>query len=430
MTILRALLLAALFLARTSLATSLTLEGSTDALEVVTAGSAVSLDYDVSWSNVTATALTTPGVTHGNINSATTTTLVAAPSASNWRHVRGVRLYNAHASVVCTVTVQIDVSATNRLQWKGTVAPGESVQMGEEGEWRKYDATGRRVTAVPDVSGYTGYGLPWTKTTTGADTIGYHYLMNKDAGNPPAQSWGTPGVNGNNTDCSSATTAATGAGALGSPYLPDPASGSLFMTNFVFTGGIVGHYRVIDILWYNTGLTVTTTTEQTFTTPTWDARDATGATTGYGLGVALYALTTVANAAAVSNTTLRYTNTVPTGSRTATFSAVVGSQAPQTALIGTFMPFQLAAGDAGITSIQGITLATSFVSGTLGVIVYRDLGSMVVGTANVGGTGIFQNYSMTPGIRLYNNTCLGVVQVGSSATTATTFGGTFTVMER
>lgn len=411
-------------------ATSISLEGSTDSLEVVTTGSAVSLDYAIFWSNVTATALTTPGTTKGNIASATTTTVLAAPSASNWRHIRGIRLYNAHASVTVEVVVQIDVSATNRELYKVSLGVDESAAMSEDGTWTKYDATGRAVVGVPDVSGYTGYAAGYYKTTTGADAAGYHYLVNKDAGNPPAQSWGAPGVNGNNTDCSSATTAATGSGALGSPYLPDPATGSLFMTNFTFTGGIVGAYKVIDILWYNTGLTVTTTTEQTFTTPTWDARDATGATTGYGLGVALYALTALGNVAVNNTATVRYTNTAGTGSRTATWSAVVGSQAPATAVIGSWMPFRLAAGDSGITSIQGITLATSFVSGTMGVIVYRELGTMVVGAANVGGTGAFQNYSMTPGIRLYNNTCLGVVQWGSSATTATTFGGSFTIQER
>ena len=44
---------------------------------------------------------------------------------------------------------------------------------------------------------------------------------------------------------------------------------------------------MIDVLWYNTGLVVTTTTLQAVTTPTLPARDINGSTNGDGVGLAL-----------------------------------------------------------------------------------------------------------------------------------------------
>lgn len=82
----RVFALALCLFASSSLA--ITLEGNTDALEVVTAGASVAVSAHCAWSNVTATALTTPGTSSSNIVTATTTTFIAAPSAANWRYIR------------------------------------------------------------------------------------------------------------------------------------------------------------------------------------------------------------------------------------------------------------------------------------------------------------------------------------------------------
>lgn len=129
----------------------LVLEGSTDSLEVVTAGGTVGIDYTVAWSNVTATALTTPGTTKGAISTATTTTVLAAPSASNWRYIRALTLRNTTASTANDVTIQIDVSATNRVMFKTTLAAGEFALVDETGEFRVYDTQGRPKTTVQQI---------------------------------------------------------------------------------------------------------------------------------------------------------------------------------------------------------------------------------------------------------------------------------------
>lgn len=125
----------------------LMLEGSTDSLEMITSSTATT-EYHVSWSNVTATALTTPGTTTGTVSSATTTTILAAPSASNWRYVRELTVYNTHASTSNDITIDIDRSATNRRQFKATLAAGESIKVDETGRFTVYDSQGRAKTSV------------------------------------------------------------------------------------------------------------------------------------------------------------------------------------------------------------------------------------------------------------------------------------------
>lgn len=131
----------------TSVASGITLEGSTDSLEMVTSSTATT-EYHVSWSNVTATALTTPGTSMGTVSSATTTTILAAPSASNWRYVRELTVYNTHASTSQDVTINIDRSATDLRQFKATLSAGESIKFRENGNFGVYDSQGRLKTSV------------------------------------------------------------------------------------------------------------------------------------------------------------------------------------------------------------------------------------------------------------------------------------------
>lgn len=411
---------------------SLVLEGSTDSLEVVTSA-AGSIDYHASWSNVTATALTTPGTGNGNITTATTTTIIAAPAASNWRHIRSVQLFNVSTTTTNTVSVQVDRSTNNRVLCKAALAPSTSMVVDASGNCTVYDSAQRQRLSY-EVPGYDGKVFYWSKVATALDAPSYHYLVNKDNGFPGAWSVGTPGVNGVATACDVVGTAGTG-GALstGSNILPDPSTGGWYLTKFGLNGVAVNTYALLDILWYNTGLTVTTTTAQAITTPAWPARDNNGSTNGEGVQVALYALTALGNAAAVSNTTLQYTNSAGTAGRTGTFSGSNGFRAPATPVIGTFMPFQLQAGDTGVQSIQSITLATTYTSGTMMLIAYRPIALDGVPLANgPSGSLSFRNApGLNPGVRVWNDTCFAIAVMGASATTAPSFtGGLIELMER
>ena len=130
-------------------------------------------------------------------------------------------------------------------------------------------------------------------------------------------------------------------------------------------------------------------------------------------------------AAVASNATVTYTNSDGTGSRTATLTAIVGSQAPATPVIGTLIWFNLQAGDRGVKSIEGITLGTSWVSGSISLFISRDIATIGTTVANIN----VARTLVSPGVRLYNGTCL-LHCVLSSATTATFFSGELTIQEK
>lgn len=396
---------------------SIALEGSTDSLEIVTS-SAASTDYTVAWSNVTATALTTPGTGAGNIASATTTTVIAAPSASNWRYVRALTVRNASTTTSNTITVQVDRSAANRTVYSATLAPGETLTYDETG-WKRYASNGSQITNSAD-AGTNGTVYTYYKVGTAKDAAGYYILGNKDGGHPGAWVLGTPGVNGANFDCSTAA----GATVAGAHYFPAASSGNLYLTQLTIQSSVTEQMQLVDLLWYNTGLSVTTTTAQAVTPAAWPARDRNGSTNGEDVKIGLYALTALGNAATVSNTTISYTDESGNAGATGTFQAAVGYQAPATPVIGTFMPFTLAAGDRGVRTLASVTLATTYTSGTMSLIAYRPLVTLGTSVANVPATIVFP----APGIRVYGGSCFAFLNVGSA--TLALANASFTVVER
>lgn len=411
-----------------ALANVVTLDATTETLELETS-SASSTDYAVSWMD-NASGTLTPGSTTGNVASATDTTIVAAPGASTQRAITVVKVCNA-GSTSQTVRLLHDTSGTERMLSRAVLAASECAVWDNNGSLQVRTSAGvPRVQA--DLPGYSGRTFHWSKVATAIDTIGYHYLVNKDTGFPGAWSVGTPGVNGVSTACDVVGTAGTG-GALstGSHVLPDPATGSWYLTRFGTNAAVANTYQLIDIIWYNTGLTVTTTTNQAIVSTAWGARDVNGSTNGEGVGIALYALTALGNAAAVANTTVSYTNSAGTAGRTATFSAAVGFQAPATAVIGSWMPFTLAAGDTGVRSIQGITLGTTYVTGTMMLVAYRPIQVEGVSVANFPSGSLVSRLPLNPGVRVYNDTCFGIAVIGGIAVTAPSLtAGVVELMER
>jgi hypothetical protein len=186
------------------------------------------------------------------------------------------------------------------------------------------------------------------------------------------------------------------------------------------------HYNLFfDCLWVNSGIVVTTTTAQAIVSPTLPARDISGTTNGEGCMIGM--LTTVANtnAAAIANATVSYTNSNGVAGRTATLSAIAGSQIPISPVIGTIVWFNLDAGDKGVRSIQSITLGTSLVAGSVSLMICRDIASIGPTVVNLPVSRVLSN----PGVRLWNGTCL-LHCVLASSVTATFFNGELTVQEK
>lgn len=426
--VIAAVLALAVALLPTTRANSLLLDATTKSLEMETSA-AVSTDYVASWADHTSSAFT-PGMSQGNVASATTTAIIAAPAASTQRQVKWINVYNRSTTTAQTITIKLDVSATEYYIARQTLAPTEWMRVDATGESQVYTSGGLRRTQATDVSGYSGRPYAYHKAGTAKDAAGYWIAYGKDTGFPGAYSLGTPGLNGVATNCNVAGSAGSG-GALsvGAHVLPDAASGSYYLTSANLSASVVEFLQLHDVLWYNTGLAVTTTTAQNITFPGLPARDINGSTNGTGVYAALLTTTANTNASVITNTTISYTDQDGNAGATGTYFAAVGWQAPATPVIGTWMQFALAAGDTGIRSVQSVTLGTSYGAGALSLVLYRPLASIPNLVAGIGGIAASPQFFPAPGIRVYNGTCVMAASV-SAATTAANLSGTYTIMER
>ena len=220
-----------LLFASPALANSVILDATTKSLEVQTSA-AVSTDYVVSWVDNTTTTFT-PGMSQGNIASAATTTVVAAPAGSTQRQIKWVSLRNRSTTTAQTVTLKLDVSATEyHLSSAVSLSPGETLHIDAEGKQVIYTVAGfeRQQAYLP--TAYNGLFFGYAKNGTAKDAAGYAVANGKDTGFPGAYSLGTPGLNGVVTDCSTASsTSPAGATQMGAHRLVDAASGSLYLTS-------------------------------------------------------------------------------------------------------------------------------------------------------------------------------------------------------
>lgn len=390
---------------------------STSDLIRVVSSHAAQLEVHASWVDLNGTTVT-PGRTNTpHITTATTTTVVGSPAASTVRNVKHLNITNDHASQSCIVTVEHYDGTTAIELMAFTLLPGENMIFNAEGRWAHRDSQGAEYPPA-GLGSYNGRTIGFMKTGTAADAAGYWYCTSKDAGFPGAWAHGSPGVNGRVTD-------GTAAADNGCFPIANPSVGANYLTEVNMASGVNHTHLLFDVLWVNSGLAITTTGAQAITTPTLPARDINGTTNGEGCSIALLCTAAVGLAAVASNATVTYTNSDGTGSRTATLSAIVGSQAPATPVNGTLIWFNLQAGDKGVRSIQSITLNTSWVSGSISLMITRDIATIGTTIPNVNA----QKIIGTPGIRLYNGTCLLHCNL-ASATTATFYAGELVVMEK
>lgn len=176
--------------------------------------------------------------------------------------------------------------------------------------------------------------------------------------------------------------------------------------------GNIAAIEIIDRIWADVPV-VTVTTGQAVTSPTWPSRDATGATTGSKVKLAFEVGAALGNGA-ISNTTVTYTNSGGTGSRTGTVASF-----PASATQGTLIPVTLAAGDDGVRSVQTITLGTSYVSGTLNLLAYRTVARIPLAGALVSVDRSAYQLDMPP---IYDNSVLSMLYLPTSTTFGAVYG--------
>lgn len=191
----------------------------------------------------------------------------------------------------------------------------------------------------------------------------------------------------------------------------NPASGSAYLYSLSGTYGstVQGALFIVDRIWHNGGFTITSTSAQTITSPTWPSRCPTSATddtpSTSGHGVLLAVEVSAAAGAATPVITVSYTNSAGTASRTGT-SILTSPSSPG---LGTWLPIGLQSGDVGVQSVQSLTLSASWISGTINLVAYRIIGVAPIGRVDW--------YTAGSG-RIYDNSCLAFVIATNGGTAA------------
>lgn len=394
----------------------LLLTSTSDIVRLTTSAATSTIEVHASFVDMSGTTIT-PGRANTRITTATTTTIVDSPAASTQRNVKAIYVTNNSTGTNCIVGVE-HFDGTNSVElMQFVLLPGENMGYREDGSWVHRDSQGAEYPPS-GLGNYNGKLIPFMKTSTAAKAAGTWYCTSKDAGYPGAWAPGTPGINGRATD-------GTASADYGCIPITNASAGNNYLTALDMQASVNHTHDFFDCLWVNSGIVVTTTTAQAITTPTLPARDVNGTTYGEGCGIALLFVAAATNAAAISNATVSYTNSKGVSGRTARLTTATGSAIPATPVIGTMIWFSLDAGDTGVRSIQSITLGTSLVTGTVSLMITRDIctiGTTIVNVAAAKTIG-------SPGIKLYNGTCL-LHNIMASATTATFMSGSLAVMEK
>lgn len=239
----------------------------------------------------------------------------------------------------------------------------------------------------------------------------------------PASLWslaGMPGAGSFDTTLNGVVLSSSSSMVAGQLPHTDPASGNSYLAYLEAMATQAGRLLLLDRIWHNGGYTITSTSAQNSTTPTWPSRCPTSGTddtpTTTGRGVLLAVEVSAATGAGTPTITISYTNEAGTSGRTATnIIATVASSA-----IGATYFIGLQAGDLGVRSVQSLTLSATWTSGTINLVAYRKLASLPLQALIANSID-----SLTGGgVRLYNGVVPWLVFVPNT-TTASVVSGTF-----
>lgn len=213
----------------------------------------------------------------------------------------------------------------------------------------------------------------WKSGYTGEAAGRMHNLL-AITGNPAAAVLGTPGMAG--------ATVSAGDAIGGMFDFSNPASGNAYLAKMnVGVGLAIVGIILYDLLWYQSGIVVTTVGAQAINSVAWPSRcPPTPDTNGAGIEILLHAQVATTNAGIISNTTLDYTNQAGTAGRTGTLLP----SWPVTGVAGLIVPFGMQGNDTGVRSIQNITLGTSYVAGTINLMAVRRIAEVGLPAAQTG----------------------------------------------
>lgn len=232
----------------------------------------------------------------------------------------------------------------------------------------------------------------------------------------PWYATGIPGASGVNATGTggAAVTPASGADAGGRILRTNPAGGvNAHLARLAVNATSAGTLWLIDRLWHNSALSVTSTTAQAISPAALPARDNAGTTNGAGVMAAIE--WSSAGGAGTPTVTLTYTDQDGNTNQTGTFTGVASPPA------GTFEIFTLAAGDTGVRAPTSFIQTATRTSGAMHLVLFRVIAQVEVTSANIGNA----IDALTSGLpRIYNDSVLQLVWF-PTATTATTITGQY-----
>jgi hypothetical protein len=258
----------------------------------------------------------------------------------------------------------------------------------------------------------------WNKNTfsTTAHTAGLWYSLFRGAGNPSADTILGTGTNLAFQALRDDTTGATGIrhGGDVSPSIKHILNASAVSAAATSMPAI---FMLVDLLGFYPITTVTSTSNQTLDNTVTLPRYTDGA------GVQAFITPTTVMGAATPNIDITYTNSAGTASRATPTTLPLGNSAAAVTSIvysgtgsGKYGPFlPLAAGDAGIRSIQNFHLSASYLSGVLNLVVCKPLLRLPMTTIGVASEREFKN--QIPSLpRVYDEACLAWLMYAGAAT--------------
>lgn len=227
------------------------------------------------------------------------------------------------------------------------------------------------------------------------------------AGNPGASVANAAGINGQAVDPS------LGTSVQGQIPRTNPGSGNAHLGRLAMNASVAGTLWLIDRLWQNSGLVTTSTSAQAITPAALPARSGDGTANGANVMAAMEWSAT--GGAGTPTVTLTYTDQDGNTGATGTLAGVA------TPPVGTFELFTLAAGDTGIRAPTSFIQSATRTSGTMHLVLFRQLAQVEVTAANIGNA----IDALTSGMpQIYNDSVLQLLWF-PSATTAVNLQGSY-----
>ena len=261
------------------------------------------------------------------------------------------------------------------------------------------------------------YRADWQKSTfaTTAHTAGMWYSLFRGGGNPPADAILGTGTNLAFQALTDATTNATGIQHGGDVGGFKVLLNAAAQTAAATTAPCV--LMLVDLLGFYPVTSVTTTGAQTLNNTVTLPRYTDGA------GVQAFITPSTVMGAATPSISIGYTNSASTVGRATPATLPIGNTAAAVTSVvysgtgagkfGPFMPLQ--AGDAGIKSVQSISLSASYVSGVLNLVLCRPLLTLPITTLGVTAERDLIN-QLNSGPRVYDGACLAWLMLAGAAT--------------